>query len=75
MRVVVVYLLLGRRGLWLYRLHMCIWCRGGRFWKYCLYKLKIKVVESVLPCGLPWVMVEREDCAVDVCRDWVRFVK
>ena len=34
-----------------------------------------KVVDSVLPCGIPCVIVWKVDCVVVVWSDWVRLVK
>jgi hypothetical protein len=33
------------------------------------------VVDSVLPCGIPCVMVCWSDCAFCVCVDWMRLRK
>ena len=34
---------------------------------------KKKVVDNVLPCGMPWVMVRVSDCACCVCVDCCLF--
>ena len=39
-----------------------------------MYRMK-NVVDSVLPCGMPWVMCCGFDCAESVCNVCMRLVK